>query len=72
MPKTIEKSSYAGIGSPRAKVHPTRGEIELRAYQIYVERGEVQGRDLENWLEAERDLLEKYEKTAEMKRAKTA
>lgn len=28
--------------------------IEQTAYQIYVEKGKIEGRDLDNWLEAER------------------
>jgi len=44
---------------------PTREEIELRAYQIYNERGSAHGRDVEDWLQAERELVvEKYGKPA--------
>jgi hypothetical protein len=31
-------------------------EIRRRAYEIYLERGEEPGRDLEDWLQAEREL----------------
>ncbi len=31
-------------------------EIKRRAYELYLERGEEPGRDLEDWLEAEREL----------------
>jgi hypothetical protein len=31
-------------------------EIRRRAYEIYVERGEQSGRDLDDWLQAEREL----------------
>ena len=31
-------------------------EIRRRAYQIYLERGEQPGRDLDDWLQAEREL----------------
>lgn len=34
---------------------PSKEEIEVRAYEIYLERG---GDELENWLTAERDLTE--------------
>jgi hypothetical protein len=33
-----------------------REEIRCRAYEIYLERGEQAGRDLEDWLQAEREL----------------
>ena len=31
-------------------------EIRCRAYEIYLERGEPQGRELDDWLQAEREL----------------
>ncbi len=31
-------------------------EIRCRAYEIYLERGEQPGRDLDDWLQAEREL----------------
>ena len=31
-------------------------EIRRRAYEIYLERGEQTGRELEDWLQAEREL----------------
>ena len=31
-------------------------EIRRRAYDIYLERGEQPGRDLDDWLQAEREL----------------
>jgi len=30
--------------------------IRLRAYEIYLERGQQPGRDLDDWLQAEREL----------------
>ena len=32
------------------------GEIRLRAYEIYLQRGEQPGRELDDWLQAEREL----------------
>ncbi|MGB2889990.1 MAG: DUF2934 domain-containing protein [Candidatus Acidiferrales bacterium] len=68
MPKTTEKSS-PGSEPQTAEAHPTREEIELRAHEIYVERGGAHGQDVEDWLQAERELLEKYEKTGRMTKA---
>ena len=31
-------------------------EIRRRAYEIYLERGEQQGCDLDDWLQAEREM----------------
>jgi hypothetical protein len=36
--------------------HPTYTEIAEAAYQRYLQRGSVDGRDFDDWLEAEREL----------------
>ena len=38
---------------------PTREEIEVRAYEIYVEEGQPDGRELEHWLAAEKELADR-------------
>ena len=43
---------------------PTTQEIEHRAYEIYLERGGEDGRDLEDWLAAEKELTELSEQSA--------
>ena len=63
MSKAREKTS-AETELQTGEGHPTRGEIELRAHQIYVERGGAPGQDVDDWLQAERELLEKYGKTS--------
>lgn len=35
-------------------------EIKQVAYEIYVQNGCIPGRDMDNWLKAERIVLEKY------------
>lgn len=35
-------------------------EIKQVAYEIYVNSGCIPGRDIDNWIEAERIVLEKY------------
>jgi hypothetical protein len=47
-------------------------EIELRAYQLYVERGGAPGNELEDWLQAELELIEKYGKTGQPAKATVA
>jgi len=42
--------------SPRAR--PTEEEIALRAYHIYLQRGEAEGNPSDDWLQAERELTE--------------
>jgi hypothetical protein len=50
----------SGAGSPMIlKMDSVRREIELRAYEIYLERGGTHGCDLSDWLQAEMELREK-------------
>jgi hypothetical protein len=44
---------------------PTMEEISVRAYQIYLEKGSPEGRELENWLEAEAQLKAERRPTAQ-------
>jgi Protein of unknown function (DUF2934) len=39
-------------------------EIRRRAFEIYLERGGEPGRDLEDWLQAERELTTDMSQTA--------
>lgn len=41
-----------------ARTEPTQEEIALRAYHIYLEREGAGGDPLEDWLQAERELIE--------------
>ena len=55
--KQSEQPSTEGEKEERPVVNPAREEeIKRRAYEIYLERGEEPGRDLEDWLQAEREL----------------
>jgi Protein of unknown function (DUF2934) len=41
---------------------PTLAEIRDRAFEIHIERGGIHGCDLDDWMQAERELQEKYNK----------
>lgn len=43
---------------------PTSEEVRQRAFKIYIERGRIHGCDLNDWLQAERELQEKYKEIA--------
>ncbi len=43
----------------RSKSAPTPAEIRQRAFEIHVERGGIHGCDLDDWMQAERELQEK-------------
>lgn len=36
---------------------PSRNEISLRAYELYERRGRKHGKDQQDWINAERELL---------------
>ena len=56
-PRTSRQSSTEGGKEERSVVNPAREEeIKRRAHELYLERGEEPGRDLEDWLQAEREL----------------
>ena len=73
MPKsTTRKSTTTSNATPRlvrtrkprttaaatAEFSPTHDDIALRAYEIYLNNGALDGRDLEHWLRAEAELRE--------------
>ena len=39
---------------------PSLAEIRERAFEIHIERGGIHGCDLDDWLQAQRELKEKY------------
>jgi hypothetical protein len=48
---------------------PTFEEIELRAYEIYLKRGDAEGIALEDWLAAEKELLASRQQSSKALRA---
>lgn len=58
MPSTTKTSSPLTKKLRAAKTAPTREQIALRAYHIYLKRREAPGNALEDWTCAERELLE--------------
>jgi hypothetical protein len=59
------------VGSPTdgasAPYEPTLEEIRARAYEAYIQRGRVDGFDLEDWLQAEKELKENRNKARGVK-----
>lgn len=54
-----------GEGAPQftgdtAAANADRERIAERAYQLYMARGGSDGRDLDDWLEAERELVRRH------------
>ena len=57
VPTGILRSDFA---QERGKNRPTPAEIRERAFEIHVERDGIHGYDLDDWLQAERELREKH------------
>ncbi len=70
MSRLAEVFSPAASRPQTAEDSPTHEEIELRAYQIFIERGGEPGHDVEDWLQAESELLEAYTKPEELAKAR--
>ncbi len=49
-------SVYRPTASSR-KLPPPQSDIALRAYEIYVARGAEPGREIDDWLQAESELM---------------
>jgi hypothetical protein len=43
-------------GGESLKGAPTVEEIAIRSYELYLERGRIDGHDVEDWLQAESEL----------------
>jgi len=61
VPTGILQSDFA---EEEGKNGPTPAEIRQRAFEIHIERGGIHGCDLDDWMQAERELLEKYTKSS--------
>jgi hypothetical protein len=57
--KTDGSVTTAPDRAPKSRAQPatvTTGDIARRAYDLYLARGREHGHDVEDWLQAERDL----------------
>jgi Protein of unknown function (DUF2934) len=52
----IEATTQVETGAVSLGNSTRDGEIRRRAYEIYLERGEQPGRELDDWLQAEHEL----------------
>ncbi|HWY76795.1 MAG TPA: DUF2934 domain-containing protein [Verrucomicrobiae bacterium] len=50
-------TTTAKAQTPAAPLAPTRDAIAKRAYELYLARGKADGQQLEDWIQAERELL---------------
>jgi hypothetical protein len=59
-----ESKARADIAAGESKSAPSPEEIRRRAFEICIERVGIDCCDLHDWLQAERELQEKYKETA--------
>jgi DUF2934 family protein len=72
MAKSVRKPRKNVLSMPKAALTaqaqslptPTRAAIAARAFALYCERGGQHGRDVEDWLRAERELQQAVSSTA--------
>ncbi len=57
MPATAANSRVSATVRPSGANGVTKEQIATRAYQLFVARGGRHGYDIEDWLQAERELL---------------
>jgi len=57
MPKIV---SQPDVAEEENNSGPSPAEIRQRAFEIHIERGGIHGCDLDDWLQAERELPESY------------
>ena len=55
--RTVAAKKPAAKSITKPATAPTHEEITRRAYEIYVARGMTPGNELEDWVQAERELL---------------
>ena len=53
------------VAEEKGQNGPSLAEIRQRAFEIHIERGGIHGCDLDDWVQAERELKEKYNRSSD-------
>ncbi|HEX7797579.1 MAG TPA: DUF2934 domain-containing protein [Vicinamibacterales bacterium] len=61
MPRSVKKSARNVVAMPvpvaaLESTAPNRDDVARRAFELYCERGGQDGHDVQDWLQAEREL----------------
>ena len=59
--KSAGNINRSDVREERGKNRPSLAEIRQRAFEIHIERGGIHGCDLDDWLQAERELQGKVQ-----------
>jgi hypothetical protein len=57
----VAASGAKEVGDAGQSDQPGFDQIRLRAFELYVKRGCIDGRDFDDWIEAERQLITEQE-----------
>ena len=68
--KSPSESTPKSRKAPAGKTAPTHDEIALRAYLIFLQRHGAPGNPSEDWIRAERELLEESAKPKPRRKSK--
>jgi hypothetical protein len=60
--KTVKRQTKTSGQLDPGPTAPALEEVRLRAYEIYIRRGQADGQDLEDWLQAEKEVAEDIRK----------
>lgn len=55
-PRTSQKAHQRSTGSAQHQQEVAGEQIQQRAYELYINRGQEPGHELDDWLEAEREI----------------
>ncbi len=61
--QNMRRGVQPDVTEERGSKGPSPTEIRQRAFEIHIERGGIHGCDLDDWMQAERELLERYTKS---------
>ena len=64
MPRKATKASGTGTRQRPAAAESAEETIRQRAYELHLERGGAHGRDMDDWLEAERQVQARQQPAA--------
>ena len=70
MPKRASRASGTSKRRSRAATESVEEAIQRRAYELHLEHGGPHGRDLDDWLEAEREIQAQHDSPATRTRRK--
>ena len=71
MPKRASKAPGTSKRRSRVATESVEEAIQRRAYELHLKRGGAHGRDMDDWLEAEREIQAEHHSPAARTKRKT-